>query len=75
MDNLSTGFEDNIEAFKQHPNFSFHEQSVEAPLDFEVDTIYHLACPASPKAYQADPIEASYSADLPSLLACLEQMS
>lgn len=43
-----------------HPNFSFYPGDI---IDFDYhslpfipDQIYHLACPASPKAYQKDPI-------------------
>jgi UDP-glucuronate decarboxylase len=56
-DNLYTGRIENINEFKGLENFQFIEGDVENLLDFKVDQIYNLACPASPKAYQADPIK------------------
>lgn len=56
IDNLVTGTLDSLRIWKTHPYFSFLHQDVTQPLDFEVDQIYNLACPASPRQYQADPI-------------------
>lgn len=57
VDNLQTGSLSNLAFCKDHPDFSFIQQDVCDPLDLEVDEIYHLACPASPVHYQADPIK------------------
>jgi UDP-glucuronate decarboxylase len=40
-----------------HPNFEFFQKDVVLPFFIEVDRIYHLACPASPPHYQANPIK------------------
>jgi UDP-glucuronate decarboxylase len=40
-----------------HPNFQFHQHDVVFPFFVEVDEIYHLACPASPPAYQINMIK------------------
>ena len=59
MDNLCTGKVSNIEALCEHPRFSFRKHDIvdTLPDDLRVDEIYNLACPASPPAYQADPIK------------------
>jgi len=57
LDNLFTGRLENIEHLMSHPNFRFIEQDIIEPIDIEVDEIYNLACPASPPAYQEDPIK------------------
>jgi UDP-glucuronate decarboxylase len=56
LDSLSSGSVKNIEEFLDHKAFHFVEQDVIDPMEFEVDSIYHLACPASPLQYQSDPI-------------------
>lgn len=57
VDNLFTGREQNITPLLKSPHFSFHQKDVIDPLDFsDLDRIYNLACPASPPAYQKDPI-------------------
>lgn len=57
VDNFFSAEKNNIEILKGE-NFEFVEHDVIQPLpdlgDF--DEIYHLACPASPPRYQADPI-------------------
>lgn len=41
----------------KHKNFKFYKHNIINPLpDIKVDQIYHLACPASPKFYQKNPI-------------------
>lgn len=57
VDNLSTGFSENLAPFMEHSKFAFIEQDISTPLDLEVDEIYNLACPASPDSYQSDPIQ------------------
>jgi UDP-glucuronate decarboxylase len=56
LDNFVTGRTENIGNIVGHPRFSLVRQDVSEPVDFDVDQIYHLACPASPPQYQRDPI-------------------
>ena len=57
LDNNFTGNMKNIEDLLSNPNFEFIEHDIVNPIDLNVNQIYHLACPASPKAYQFDPIK------------------
>ena len=57
VDNYFTGSKQNIEHLLRKPNFEVMRQDVCFPLYVEVDEIYNLACPASPKYYQLDPIQ------------------
>lgn len=57
LDNLLTGNLENLEEFKSNPNFKFIKHDIIEPIDIPCDKIFHLACPASPPAYQAYPIE------------------
>jgi UDP-glucuronate decarboxylase len=57
VDNYFTGSKKNIEHLLDNPNFEVIRQDVCFPLYVEVDEIYNLACPASPKYYQLDPIQ------------------
>ncbi len=53
LDNLSTGFAHNLPAGVG----TFWKEDVAAPPDLPpYDLIFHLACPASPPRYQADPV-------------------
>ena len=56
LDDLSSGSMQNIEDLLQNPNFAFVRQDIAEALDFPVEQIYHLACPASPVYYQRDPV-------------------
>jgi UDP-glucuronate decarboxylase len=56
LDDLSTGSLKNIEHLLKNPNFEFKELDVRAPYDVNVDAILNFACPASPVAYQKDPV-------------------
>lgn len=58
LDNLFTGTIDNIRPLLNHPNFRFIEHDVreEIEIDDEIDRVYSLACPASPRHYQKDPV-------------------
>ncbi len=58
VDNFYTGSLKNAESLLGNPNFKVIEHNVIDPLktDFEIDEIYHLACPASPPYYQKDPV-------------------
>ena len=58
LDNLYTGKLKNIEELLKEDNFKFIEDDIRF-LDIErliVNEIYNAACPASPPAYQKDPI-------------------
>lgn len=56
IDNLYTGCKKNISHLLKNSNFSFLEKDICMPFDIEVDEIYNMASPASPKHYQMDPI-------------------
>src|SRR5690242_20223584 len=58
LDNLYTGEFDNIRPLLNHPKFEFREHDVTEPISIAapVHRIYNLACPASPRHYQRDPI-------------------
>lgn len=56
LDNMFTGTYDNIKDYFSNPNFEFINQNVIEKMEFDVDYIYNLACPASPIHYQYDPI-------------------
>jgi UDP-glucuronate decarboxylase len=56
LDNLSTGSKKNIIEFEHLKNFTFVEGDVTNVLDYDIDFIYNLACPASPPKYQIDPL-------------------
>jgi UDP-glucuronate decarboxylase len=57
VDNLYTGSINNIKHLMSHSNFEFICHDIALPLYIEVDEIYNLACPASPRHYQHDPIQ------------------
>jgi UDP-glucuronate decarboxylase len=57
VDNYFTGNKDNINHLLDFKNFEVIRQDICFPLYVEVDQIYNLACPASPKYYQQDPIQ------------------
>ena len=56
LDNLQTGRMENIRELLDRPDFEFIEHDIVEPIELEVDQIYNAACPASPPAYQADPV-------------------
>jgi len=59
IDNFSTGCVDNIRHLLKHPKFSFLPNDIlhKPIIMHEVDEIYNLACPASPKHYQKNPLK------------------
>jgi UDP-glucuronate decarboxylase len=57
VDNLFTGRKANIRALFGEPDFEFVRHDITVPLYVEADRIYNLACPASPPAYQYNPIK------------------
>lgn len=56
LDNMFTGSYENVSQLLKNPDFELVNANVINPLDFDVDRIYNLACPASPIHYQYDPI-------------------
>jgi UDP-glucuronate decarboxylase len=59
VDNFLTGQRVNLSGVLSNPNFQLIEHDVvnpNIPFAGSVDQIYHLACPASPVAYQKEPI-------------------
>jgi len=57
LDNNFSGSMNNIKDLLQNPNFEFIRHDITLPIFLEVEQIYHLACPASPKAYQYNSIK------------------
>jgi nucleoside-diphosphate-sugar epimerase len=58
LDNFRTGSADNLARLRRTPRFSLITADVSAPLPkkLRADRVYNLACPASPRHYQADPV-------------------
>jgi len=56
LDDFSTGRRANIVHLAGNPRAEVLDADVTVPFDVKVDRIFNLACPASPPAYQADPI-------------------
>jgi UDP-glucuronate decarboxylase len=67
LDNFFSGSEQNISHLLPSPNFKLLVQDVSLQLSIEVDEIYNLACPASPRLYQRFPIETFKASILGSL--------
>ena len=58
VDNLYSSNISNISNFLDNPNYKFYEQDVcNLNIDEKIDSIYNLACPASPVHYQANPVK------------------
>ena len=71
LDNLCTGRIENVERCSSTLNvsfdnpktlnvsseFKFIEHDIVDPINLDVDTIFNLACPASPPHYQSDPVK------------------
>lgn len=57
VDNFYTGTRENILHLLNNPYFEVLRHDICYPLSLEVDEIYNFACPASPRHYQADPIQ------------------
>jgi UDP-glucuronate decarboxylase len=57
LDDFSTGVRANVAHLEGHPRFELIEHDVIEPWPEQLrpTRIYHLACPASPPHYQADP--------------------
>ena len=59
LDNFSTGEKSNLKEWINHPNLEIIKHDVIEPIELEVDNIWHLASPASPIHYKANPIQTS----------------
>ena len=57
LDNLVTGSKSNIAHLSSNSKFEFIRHDVTFPVYLEVEGIFNLACPASPKKYQSDPVQ------------------
>ncbi|ORY56436.1 hypothetical protein BCR35DRAFT_309839 [Leucosporidium creatinivorum] len=57
LDNFFSGSKLSISHWGGHPNFELVRADVVETFMVEVDQIYHLACPASPKAYQHNAVK------------------
>lgn len=57
VDNYFTGCKPNISHLIKNSKFELIRHDVTFPLYIEVDSIYNLACPASPIHYQHDPVQ------------------
>jgi UDP-glucuronate decarboxylase len=57
LDNFFTGRRDNVEQLIPQPHFELIRHDIVRPVFLEVDQVYNLACPASPEAYQSNPIK------------------
>jgi len=57
VDNFYTGRRENIRDLVANPLFEVLRHDVTFPLYVEVDQIFNLACPASPRHYQYDPVQ------------------
>lgn len=57
LDNFFTGRKQNIQHLIGHPRFEIVRHDIVHPIYIEADQIYNMACPASPVAYQYNPIK------------------
>jgi len=57
LDNFFTGQERNIAHLLDHPRFRLIRHDIVHPITLDVTRVFNLACPASPVAYQFNPIK------------------
>tara|TARA_Y100000748_G_scaffold154553_1_gene129267 strand:+ start:1112 stop:2059 length:948 start_codon:yes stop_codon:yes gene_type:complete len=57
VDNYFTGSKANVKHLMDNSKFEVIRHDITFPLYLEVDEIYNLACPASPRHYQSDPVQ------------------
>ena len=57
VDNFFTGRKANIGHLLSNPRFEVIRHDIVQPLQVEASQIYNMACPASPRHYQANPIK------------------
>ncbi len=56
MDNLLTGWMENVRHLLRNGHFQFLKHDITRPLKLKVDAVYSLACPACPPHHQQDPV-------------------
>jgi UDP-glucuronate decarboxylase len=56
LDNYYSGQKNNVLSLNKYSEFTFIEHDIINELKIEADYIFNLACPASPVAYQRDPV-------------------
>ena len=63
IDNLSSGFENNIKDYTKNENFEFYNFDItnKLSLDNDFDYVLNFACPASPKYYINYPLETAFA--------------
>ena len=57
IDDLSTGRIENISHHLENPSFTFFQHDVIIEKFLDIEGIFNLACPASPLAYQKNPVK------------------
>lgn len=57
LDNFFTGSKENIRHLMPSDRFELVRHDITSPIHIEADAIIHLACPASPRHYQMDPVQ------------------
>jgi UDP-glucuronate decarboxylase len=56
LDDFSTGRPENVAHIRGNPRFALVRHDVTEPFDLQFDRAFNLACPASPRHYQRDPV-------------------
>ena len=64
VDDMTSGMPQHVGELRRDAKFEFIRHDVCDALDLKVDRIFNLACPASPPAYQADPIKTTLTSVL-----------
>lgn len=59
VDDLSRGSFANLAHLKREPRFAFAEHDVVRPFRADVDGVFHLAVPSSPRSCEDDPVRAA----------------
>ena len=59
VDNFYSSNKLNIEQFFSSKNFTFIEKDITEKFNIKTDRVWHLACPASPRYYEKNPIKTS----------------
>ena len=57
LDNFYTGAQSNVQHLLDFDNFELISHDITFPMNFEVEGIFNLACPASPIHYQKNPVQ------------------
>ena len=57
LDDMTSGMPQHVDELQRYEHCHFLRHDVCEPVTLKVDRIFNLACPASPPAYQADPIK------------------